>query len=509
MAIVEPVQSSNGQRRLKLKSPSNGDPVGEIAVNTQQEVAAAIERARRAQPVWAALTFDERGKYMRKALKILLRRQEEMVDVIRRETGRSKVETLMMEIFASADCLNYYAKHAKKLLRDEKPSLHLLRTKKAVVTYKPLGVVGVITPWNGPFILSLNPTVQALMAGNAVIVKPSEVTPFSGGLVQELFDEAGLPKGVLQVLQGDGETGAALVDGGVDKIHFTGSVRTGKKIGEACGRNLVPCVLELGGKDAALVCADADLDRAAKGVVFGSFMNCGQFCAGTERVYVVDEVADELIRKVVDYAKTVKQGAEGEYDVGPMIDSRQLTVIERHMKDAVEKGAKVLLGGKRNTALGENFYEPTVITDVSAEMVLMREESFGPIVAIQRVKDEAEGVRRANDSDYGLSGSVYTKNEEKAYRLARRMDTGSVCVNDSSVTYGAHEVPFGGRKDSGLGQIHGANGLKGFCFAQPIIFDRFNAPEEPMWFPYTADKGKMLQRVLKWVVGSPVGRLLV
>lgn len=272
MAIVEPVAGSHGsRRRLRLESPGTRGPIGEIEVHTAEEVRERVEAARRAQPAWEAVGFPRRAEIMRRALSILLSQQDRFIDVITRETGRSRMETVLMELFPACDSLAYYAKNAEKLLRDETPGLHLLKTKKLVISYRPLGVVGIITPWNGPFVLSLNPTVQALMAGNTVVLKPSEVTPFSGKLVGELFAEAGLPPDVLSVLEGDGETGAALVEAGVNKISFTGSVRTGRKIGEACGRNLVPCTLELGGNNPMIVCRDADIALAAKGCVFGAF----------------------------------------------------------------------------------------------------------------------------------------------------------------------------------------------------------------------------------------------
>jgi acyl-CoA reductase-like NAD-dependent aldehyde dehydrogenase len=507
MAITEQIANSGGPRRMRIQSPVTREPIGEIDVAAAPDVRAAIARARAAQPAWGALSFDDRARFMRKALKILLRRQEEFMDVIIRETGRSRVETIMMEMFAGCDSLAYYAKHAKRVLSDKKVPLHLLRTKKMIMTYRPLGVVGIITPWNGPFILSLNPTVQALMAGNAVVLKPSEVTPFSGRLVGELFRDAGLPTDVLTVLEGDGETGAALVDGGVDKISFTGSVRTGRKVGEACGRNLIPCTLELGGKDPMIVCADAEMERAVNGAVFGAFMNTGQYCCSTERVYVVDSIAEEFTRRVVEKVRTLKQGASGDFDLGPMIWPKQLDTIDAHVADAVKRGAKVLTGGRRSESLGSMFYEPTVLADVTHEMLVMKDETFGPILPLLRVKDEEEALRMANDSAYGLCANVWTRDEAKAIALAKRLDAGSICVNDCAVTYGAAEAPFGGRKSSGVGQVNGEAGLRGYSYATPILIERFNPKEEHIWYPYTADKGKMLQRIMKIVWGTPLGRI--
>jgi succinate-semialdehyde dehydrogenase/glutarate-semialdehyde dehydrogenase len=461
-------------------------------------IADRVARARIAQRSWAQKSFKERAAVMLRACELLRTNQEHYIEVVRGETGRSHFETLMMEVFAGCDVLTYYAKNAERVLTDRRPSLHLLKTKKLLITYRPLGVVGIITPWNGPFILGLNPTCQALMAGNAVILKPSEVTPKSGELVGELFREAGLPEDLLQVVTGDGKVGAELVDSGVDKISFTGSVATGRKVGEACGRNLIPCTLELGGKDAMIVCADADLDRAIGGAVFGSFFNAGQFCCGTERVYVHESIVDEFTRRVVEKTQTLRQGD----DIGPMIWERQLDVIERHMKDARDKGAKVLCGGTRDG----RFYAPTVLVDVTHDMLIMKEETFGPILPIVRFSDDDDAVRMANDSIYGLSGTVWSKDEARAVAIARRLETGSVCINESSITYGACEAPFGGRKASGVGQVNGETGLRGYCHALPIVIDRFGSKEEQVWYPYTAEKEKTLQKVIKWVWGTPIGR---
>jgi acyl-CoA reductase-like NAD-dependent aldehyde dehydrogenase len=510
MAIVQTHEApSGGRRRISVASPATEQPIGDLAVATGEDVRAAVARARAAQPRWEAVGFKVRAAVMRRALALLLERQESYIDVIVRETGRSRFETIVMEMFPACDCLSYYAKHAARILADRKVPMHLLRTKKMLVTYRPLGVVGIITPWNGPFILSLNPTVQALMAGNTVVLKPSEVTPFSGRLVGDLFREAGLPEDVLTVVEGDGETGSALVDAGVDKISFTGSVRTGRKVGEACGRNLVPCTLELGGKDPMVVCADADIGRAAEGAVFGAFMNAGQFCCSTERVYVVEGVADEFTRRVVEKTKTLKLGTEGEFDIGPMIWPKQLETIERHVADAVARGARVLTGGRRATQVGKLFYEPTVLVDVTHDMAVMREETFGPILPIVRVRDEDEAVAMANDTTYGLAATVWTRDEPGAIRIAKRLCAGSVCVNDSAITYGAVEAPFGGRRTSGVGQVNGETGLRGYCFAQPIVIDRFGAKDEAVWYPYTAAKERTLQRVMHWVWGTPLGRWLI
>ena len=415
----------------------------------------------------------------------------------------------MMEVFASCDSMTYWAKRAKGILAERKRRMHLLSPlKKLRICYRPLGVVGIITPWNGPFVLGMNPTVQALIAGNSVVLKPSEVTPYSGALIGEIFEEAGLPKGVLQVLLGDGETGAALLEADIDKISFTGSVATGRKVGEACGRRLIPCTLELGGKDPFLVCSDADLERAAAGAVYGACVNTGQVCMAAERFYVVDSVADEFTRLVKEKTEALRQTDVGESDVGAIFHEPQLKIIERHIEDAKAKGAKVLCGGRRNPNLKGLYYEPTVLVDVTQDMAVIREETFGPILPIVRVADEEEALRLANDTTYGLTASVWTRDENKGLAYARRLSAGSVSINDSGLTYGALEAPFGGIKDSGVGRVNGEEGLRGFCYTQPIIIDRFQRAREDMWYPVTDKTLAGLKKALNVLWRTPLGRLI-
>jgi len=509
MAVVEPMPDVPGQRRrLRLRSPATLDEIGEIEVHTTDDVRAAVEHARKAQPQWAEASFEERGRVLRRAVQVLLARQDEFVATIARETGKPEFEALSAEILAACDSLEFWAKRARKVLAERTVPLHLMKTKKLRLAYRPLGVIGIVTPWNFPFVLALNPTAQALMAGNAVVLKPSEVTPNAGRLVEELFRSAGLPDGLMQCVTGDGETGAALVEAGVDKISFTGSVRTGRKVAEACGRQLIPCTLELGGKDPMVVCADADLDRAASGAVYGAFANAGQVCVSTERVYVVDSVADEFLRKVVERTARLRQGTGGEADVGPLIWPQQLEVVERHVEDARRRGARVLTGGRRNPAYAGFFYEPTVLTDVDHEMLVMREESFGPLMPVMRVRDEAEALRLANDSAYGLNANVWTRDKRRGVELARQIRSGCAVVNDCMITYGIPESPFGGVRASGIGRVNGELGLKGYCSVQSIVVDRFGSKSEPIWFPYDARKTRWLRRAMRMVWGTPLGRWL-
>ena len=496
MAWLRPIDGG-----FDLYRPGTDDPIGSIQCATPEQVDAAIQRARAAQPDWARVDVKARAEIVQKALKRLLEKREHILEVIDGEVGRSRTESLFMALFAAADALNYWSRLAEKAMSDDKVGLHLLRMKSARVVQRPLGVVGVITPWNGPFQLSLNPTVQALLAGNAVILKPSEVTPYSGALVTLLF-EGLLPPNVLQVVQGDGRTGAALVNGGVDKISFTGSVATGRKIGEACGRQLIPCTLELGGKDPAVVLEDAPMERTVPGVIFAGLMNAGQFCAGTERVYVVGSAYAPFVKALTEQMAALRLGD----DIGPFISERQLDLVEQQVNDAVAAGAKVHCGGKREGA----FFQPTVLTNVDHSMVIMSEETFGPVLPVMKVESDAEAIRLANDTRFGLSATVWTKDKARGERVARQLNAGSVCVNDSCITYGALEVPFGGMGESGVGSCNGGIGaLRGFTHSQPILSDRFLMKREHVWHPYGPKTTEELDKALNAIFGNSILAALV
>ena len=507
ITISEPTAAS--PPHYELTNPATLEPIGGFDATSPAQVSAAIEIARKAQPGWAARSPSERAIHLDRLRKLLIARTDEIMTTIARETGKPDMECLS-EVIAACDALQYYAKHAAKILRDESIRAHLFFPfKKLVKSYHPKGVIGVITPWNFPFTNSVSPCSQALIAGNSVILKPSEVCPFSARLFGDLSTEAGFPEGVLQVLLGDSRTGAALCEGGVDKIHFTGSVRTGRIIGEVCGRNLIPVTLELGGKDPAIVCHDADLERAIPGVVSGALLNTGQVCASTERVYVVHSVYDRFVEGVVKEVKALRQSASGEADVSCMIWDAQLRIVETQLQDAIAKGAKVLTGGKRLQASEGLFLEPTVLTDVDHGMSIMAEETFGPVLPIMRVKDEEEAIRLANDSPYGLSASVWAGDRERGLTIANRLDCGSAGVNDfGGNASAAHEGSFGGSKDSGIGYANGELGLRSFCQCQHVIVRRFGPKREQNWFPYTAKTVGQMKGFMKFFFGTAIGRWL-
>ncbi len=509
MAIVESLSpTSEGRRRLGLRSPATRDSVGEIVVNSQADVELAVAKARDAQEEWARVPVAERARIVRGAIDILVEKRGEVVKTLIEETGKTHLESLILEVLPSCDYINFWSGRAVKELSDEKRKLHgyLRPYKKLMIHYRPLGVVGIITPWNGPFSLAMNPTVQAILAGNAVILKPSEVSPRSSEWAARLLKEAGVPEDLVQVLHGDGETGAALVKGGVQKISFTGSVGTGKKIAAACAEQLIPCTLELGGKDAMIVCEDADIERAAGGAVFNSMLNSGHVCMGVERVYVMESVADEFEERVKGIVSGLRYGVGEDVDLGSVFWDRQMSIIERHVEDARAKGAEIVVGGESDTTNGL-FYKPTFVRNLDHTMDLMREETFGPIVSVMRVADEEEAIRLANDSVYGLSGSVWTKNIEKGIEIAKRLETGSVVINDASMAYGAPEAPFGGMKESGVGQVNGLGGLRGYTHQQPIFIDRWGAKKERVWYPHTPEALKEIDGMIKFIYGSALKKL--
>jgi acyl-CoA reductase-like NAD-dependent aldehyde dehydrogenase len=512
MAIVEPISPTpDGRRRLRLRSTSNNEPFHELTVNTKADVEAALALAQTAQKEWARVPVAERARIVRGAVDRLVEHRTEVIADIREDTGKTRAEALMVEIIAACDAIVHWSACAVRDLSDEVRKTHAFMRplKKLVMHYRPLGVVGIITPWNGPFALAVNPSVQAILAGNAVLLKPSEVAPRSGDWAVRILHEAGVPENLIQVLHGDGETGAALVNAGVQKISFTGSVATGKKIALACAEQLIPCTLELGGKDAMIVCADADLERAANGAVFNSIFNTGHVCMGVERVYVVESVADEFERLVEQKVREVRYaGSDSDEvsEIGALFWDRQLPIIESHVEDARSKGAEIPVGGEADRSRGL-FYKPTFIRNVDHTMDIMRKETFGPVVAIMRVKDEDEAIRMANDSEYGLSGSVWTTDDKKGIEIAKRLEAGSVQINDASISYGVLEAPFGGMKQSGLGQVNGKGALRSYTFPQPIIIDRWTRKTEQHWYPHTEKTADELDQMVKYVYGTWVKKL--
>ena len=460
-------------------------------------------RGRAAQPGWQALGFDERARVLLTMRKWLMDNADRVVAKIVSETGKTHEDAWMAEVTYTAGALSYWARHAERFLADEKVAVSTLAVtgKKLVTRYEPLGLVGIIGPWNYPMTNSFGDTIPALLAGNAVILKPSEFTPLTSLLLAEGLERSGLPANVFQVATGRGATGSALVDE-VDMIMFTGSTATGRKVMARAAQSLTPVSLELGGKDPMIVLADADLERAANAAVYYSMLNGGQTCISIERVYVEAPVYEDFLARVVEKVQAIRQGAStgpATSEIGSMTTPAQLEIVERHVADAVAKGARALTGGKRGVGSGM-FYEPTVLVDVDHSMLAMTEETFGPTLPIMRVDDAEEALRLANDSPYGLGASIYGE-RRRAVALARRVQAGAVCVNDALLNYLAVELPMGGWKASGLGTRHGAGGIRKYAKQQSLLISRLHLKRELFMFPYRAGTSKALFRGLRLIYG--------
>ncbi len=485
--------------RIPVTNPATGDLIGHVDDMSAAQVEAVVGRARAAQPAWDRLGFEARGDLMKELRYWIVRNRDRVLDVLVRENGKTREDALLAEMFYVCDALGFWAKNAPKYLADEKIRTHspLLLGKKVLVRYRPHGVVGVIGPWNYPITNSFGDCIPALMAGNSVVLKPSEVTPLTNLMLGEAAHEVGVPRDVLSVVTGAGRTGAALVDN-VDMIHFTGSTATGKKVAVQAAERLIPVSLELGGKDPMIVLRDADVDRAANMAVQWAMSNSGQICISVERVYVEAPVHDEFVRKVVERTRALRQGAPGaagKVDVGAMTNPPQVEIVRNHVQDAVDKGAEVLVGGNEPKGPGQ-FFEPTVLTGVDHTMKIMTEETFGPTLPIMKVRDADEAVRLANDSRYGLNSSVFSKDVAKGEAVARRLEAGNACVNDALMNYLAMEAPFGGANESGLGARHGAPGIRKYCATQTILITRFGPKKEPTMFPNKASTAKIFERLL-------------
>jgi acyl-CoA reductase-like NAD-dependent aldehyde dehydrogenase len=470
------------------RNPLTGEVLGEVREATADEIRAAVARARAAQAAWGALAVDERAARVGRFRDLIVSRADELCAALSAENGKTITEALSMEVMVVADLATYFIKRAAKILAPEPISLHLLKNRGSYLHFVPRGVVGIISPWNFPFGIATGEIVMALLAGNGVVLKPSEVTPLIALKTKELFDASGLPPDLFQVVCGRGPAGAALIDSGIDFCIFTGSTATGRKVAAACGERLIPCILELGGKAPAIVCADADLDRTARALTWGAFANQGQVCVSVERVYVNQAVHDELVSKIVAEVEKLRPGS----DTGAMTWERQTEIVEERLKSAVDGGAKVRTGGQRR---GQGLaFAPTVLTDCRQDMDVMRKEIFGPVMPIMKVHDDEEALRLANDSNLGLMAYVFTGDRNKGKRLAEKVESGMTMINDCLLTFGAPETPWGGIKQSGIGVTHSDNGLRELCQSRHVNYDRLAFAKELWWYPYS---DKLYRQTLK------------
>ena len=485
MSAVLPTRSDE----IISVNPATGEEVGRVPVTNSDDVRAAIALAREAFQNWRKTSFAERNRLVMHAREVILAEMDEIAHLISDESGKPFGEAISMEITPVLDLMQYFARKAEKLLAPTRINigLYALLGRSSKIVYQPLGVVGIIPAWNYPFSIPLGEAVMALMAGNTVVIKPSELTPFVGLKIGEIFEKAGFPANTVQIVTGDGRTGAALVDAAPDKIMFTGSVATGKKISEAAAKNLTSVVLELGGKDPMIVFEDANLDLAARAAVWGAFCNSGQSCSSVERLYVHESVADELTRKIVDETRKLKQGVGNAEDIsiGAMSSERQLKIVQDHVEDFRASGAKIEVGGERHPNDDGFFYQPTVITNANNDMRAMREETFGPTLPIATFSTEADAITLANDSEFGLTASVWTRDKARGKRMAEQIEAGSVCVNEVLYTHGIGQTPWGGFKNSGRGRTHGREGLMELVQPQHIHVNHFPLLPNAWWMPYS------------------------
>ncbi|MGH9516432.1 MAG: aldehyde dehydrogenase family protein [Terriglobales bacterium] len=502
-----------GARQIVVKNPATGEVLREFTCALPAEVSEAVSRAQDAQPAWEKVSLRDRLSVVKQFQRLLSERKERIARVITSESGKPYAEALLTEILVVLDTARFLLNESHDILR-ETPVTHgslAAKAKRGRLIREPHGVLGIISPWNYPFAIPASQFLAALVAGNAVILKPSELTPLSALELSSLIRDAGFPENIFQLVLGDSATGAALVESDIDKLIFTGAVATGKRIAQTAAARLLPVVLELGGKDPMIVLDDANVEVASSGAVWGAFVNAGQACLSLERCYVHRSIYESFVSRCAEKAKQLQlgNGMDSATDIGPLIHERQLRTVEQHVEDARSRGARILTGGKRMQSLGANFYSPTVIADVTHEMLIMREESFGPVLPIMAVDSDDEVIRLANDSEYGLAASVWTSNRSRGERIARRIKAGTVMVNDAVSCYGISEAPHGGIKASGIGHTHGKLGLGEMVRVKYLDVDSLPGIKKPWWYGYGASMSKAAEAFLDFQFAGKMERRLI
>ncbi len=499
-------------RKVVSVNPATGEVLREFECAGEGDVRAAVARAHAAQAAWNDLGVRQRVAVLRKFQRELHEKKSEIADAITREAGKPRAEALVTEILVVLDAARFLIENAHRLLREE-PVPHgnlATKAKSGKLIRDPYGVIGVISPWNYPFSIPATETLAALVAGNAVVLKPSEFSSAVAIELSVLLHAAGVPEDVFQVVVGDGATGAALIHAPIDKLVFTGSVATGKRIAAAAAERMLPVVLELGGKDPMLVLDDADVDVASSAAVWGAFVNAGQACLSVERCYVHRSLHEDFLRACTEKTKKLRvgRGDDRETDVGPMIHERQLRIAEAQVEDAKARGARVLAGGTRLQDLGANFYAPTLLADVTHEMQIMQEETFSPVLPVAAFDTDDEALRLANDSEYGLAASVWTRDRARGERLARRLQAGTVMVNDVISCFGVSEAPHGGVKASGVGRTHGRFGLEEMVRVKYLDSDWMPGMKKVWWYGYGESFARQMEGFLDMQFARGFGQRL-
>lgn len=494
---------------LASVNPATGEKLGVVPILGEAEVKLAVQNARVAQKEWGVLSFRQRARFVMAARRIVFEQLDDIALLISKENGKPLMEAVSHDILPVMDLMTFFSKKAKKLLHKESIPLGKwnLLGHQSYLEYEPYGVVGVISPWNFPFSIPMGGVVMALLAGNTVVLKPSEYTPMVGLKIGKIFEKVGLPKHVLQIVTGDGSTGQALVTAGCDKIAFTGSVATGKRIMAEAAKTLTPVSLELGGKDPLIVLPDADLDLASSAAVWGAFCNSGQVCASVERVYVHESVEEPFTKMVVEKTKKLRQGSgeSPEVEVGSMTAEMQIHKVEAQLKEAREKGAVILTGGAKGS---EHFFPPTVIKNVDRNFSIVKDETFGPVLPIMTFRTEAEVVTMANDSDYALNAYVWTGDIGRGKKIASQIVAGTVNINDSVFTHALAQTPWGGPKESGIGRTHGALGLLDLVRVRHVHINRMASKQNNFWwYTYSAEKLALIKALCFVLFGRPLEKI--
>ncbi|NIM59593.1 MAG: aldehyde dehydrogenase family protein [Candidatus Aminicenantes bacterium] len=485
------------EQKIKSFNPATLEPVGEAYLASAAECQEAVQAAKKAYPLWKELSFKKKSEIFQGAKKILLRRRNEVARLLTLEKGTPLPESLSCEVMGVLELLDYYSQNLKKSLKSKKEKHHvvLFFHKKSSYHFQPLGVTLVISPWNFPFLIPFYDIIAALGAGNTVVFRPSTTTPLIGLMIGDILLEAGLPPGVLNIVNCKAAIAEELIlSQDIETVMFTGSVPTGKRIMELASQNLHNIVLELGGKDPMIVLKDADLDRASRGAVWGAFMNTGQSCASVERAYVAREIADEFIEKVLSHTKKLKVGnpLEPGIDLGPMATLGQLKVVEEQVKDAVRKGAQLLCGGEKTKGLPGYFFQPTVLSKVNHSMKIMQDETFGPVLPVMTFSEKEEAVSLANDSRFGLTASIWTRSKKTASWMAERIEAGTVTVNDHMFSFIEPGAIWGGVKQTGKGRTHGKFGLYKLMNIKYTSLDSAGKRTQIWWYPYGTTWPKVL-----------------
>jgi acyl-CoA reductase-like NAD-dependent aldehyde dehydrogenase len=496
---------------LESFNPATGEVVGSVPTLKPEQVQAVVDDVAEVQPFWAQLPLEERARYMKRTAQVIIDNLDELASLLSREQGKPVNESYIMEMLPTIDALHWIAAEGPSILADEKVrKLPLFAKQKSCsFVYEPLGVVGVIAPWNYPWSIPFGEVAIALMCGNGVVLKPASLTPLIGEKIREVFERAGLPEGIVRTVHGGGAVGNALVESSAAKIFFTGSVEVGRRVGVACAERMKGSVLELGGKDSQIVLGDANLDNAISGCVWGGFANAGQTCSGIERVYVMPEVAERFTEGVVRKAAELTVGDPLSYDteIGPMVSDEQYELVEELVNDAVASGAELRCGGPREVpGFPGKFFAPTVLTGVRPDMRIMREEIFGPVVPIVTVDSEEDAIRQANDSQFGLGNSVWTLDRGKAERIARRLESGMVWLNDHMYSHGTCQCAWGGVKDSGLGRSHSKFGFYECVNIKQVAWEP-SRTSNFWWHPYDESLANALRESAKLLYGRDSDKL--